>query len=348
MKSVETSEGCGRQGKRRERANKAQQDNSQAGTGDEFLDKLLSTDSGLDEGGVPDIKVMENDDMNMMSGEVNASTLLDFFNQLTSKSSSSLESLPIKEEPLSEEDLRALQKDRQKKDNHNLIERRRRYNINDRIKELGTLLPKEDDTYFDIVRDVRQNKGSILKASVEYIKKLKVDQDRKNYLEEKSRLQEYQNKKLLLKLQEYEKQMKSFGIGMGSTPSSGGLRQGSQTGSTLAASLANSKKRVVGSQSMLESRYSKTFIYTPQAKEVKVKEEAELIELPETSCNLTLESANLTRNDLDDLMEDDSHPLSSSDPMLSSPAPSSFSSSSPSSFYSSDETLSPESIDLIV
>jgi len=321
----------------------------EAGTGDEFLDKLLSTDSGLDEeGGVPDIKVMENDDMNMMSGEVNASTLLDFFNQLTSKSSSSLESLPIKEEPLSEEDLRALQKDRQKKDNHNLIERRRRYNINDRIKELGTLLPKEDDTYFDIVRDVRQNKGSILKASVEYIKKLKVDQDRKNYLEEKSRLQEYQNKKLLLKLQEYEKQMKSFGIGTGSTPSSGGLRQGSQTGSNLAASLANSKKRVVSSQSMLESRYSKTFIYTPQAKEVKVKEEAELIELPETSCNLTLESANLTRNDLDDLMEDDSHPLSSSDPMLSSPAPSSFSSSSPSSFYSSDETLSPESIDLIV
>lgn len=326
----------------------------EAGTGDEFLDKLLSTDSGLDEGGVPDIKVMENDDMNMMSGEVNASTLLDFFNQLTSKSSSSLESLPIKEEPLSEEDLRALQKDRQKKDNHNLIERRRRYNINDRIKELGTLLPKEDDTYFDIVRDVRQNKGSILKASVEYIKKLKVDQDRKNYLEEKSRLQEYQNKKLLLKLQEYEKQMKSFGIGMGSTPSSGGgLRQGSQAGQAtnhVQTSLANSKKRVqvTSSQSMLESRYSKTFIYTPQAKEVKVKEEAELIELPETSCNLTLESANLTGNDLDDLMEDDSHPLSSSDPMLSSPAPSSFSSSSPSSFYSSDETLSPQSIDLIV
>ena len=130
-------------------------------------------------------------------------------------------------------------------------------------------------SYFDIVRDVRQNKGSILKASVEYIKKLKVsathkkfgylwffdlmedltasveyietiqnslhtrdiwfnlvlnsdvymnerrkskptthknkvwrlialskvDQDRKNYLEEKCRLQEYQNKKLLLKLQ---------------------------------------------------------------------------------------------------------------------------------------------------
>ena len=74
-------------------------------------------------------------------------------------------------------------------------------------------------------------------------------------------------------VQEYEKQMKSFGIGVGSTPSSGSLRQGgSQPGSNLPASLANSKKRVVSSQSMLESRYSKTFIYTPQAKEVKVKE----------------------------------------------------------------------------
>eukprot|EP00090_Calanus_glacialis_P043283 TRINITY_DN7659_c0_g1_i1.p1 TRINITY_DN7659_c0_g1~~TRINITY_DN7659_c0_g1_i1.p1 ORF type:complete len:311 (-),score=68.80 TRINITY_DN7659_c0_g1_i1:1273-2205(-) len=285
------------------------------GTGDEFLDKLLSTDAALDDGAVPDIKVMDND-INMMSGEVNASTLLDFFNQLTSKSSSSLETLPIKEEPLSEEDLRALQKDRQKKDNHNLIERRRRYNINDRIKELGTLLPKEDDQYFDIVRDVRQNKGSILKASVEYIKKLKVDQDRKKYLEEKSRLQEYQNKKLLLKLQEYERHMKAFGISMTAVPT---------------------KK---SNANMLESQYSKTFIYTPQTKEVDVKEENEEIELPE--------ACNLSRNELDDLMEDDNHPVSSSDPMLSSPAPSSFSSSSPSSFYSSDETLSPESIDLIV
>jgi len=287
----------------------------ESGTGDEFLDKLLSTDAALDDGAVPDIKVMDSD-INMMSGEVNASTLLDFFNQLTSKSSSSLESLPIKEEPLSEEDLRALQKDRQKKDNHNLIERRRRYNINDRIKELGTLLPKEDDQYFDIVRDVRQNKGSILKASVEYIKKLKVDQDRKKYLEEKSRLQEYQNKKLLLKLQEYERHMKAFGISMSTVPA---------------------KKN---NANMLESQYSKTFIYTPQTKEVDVKEEKEEIELPE--------ACNLSRNELDDLMEDDNHPLSSSDPMLSSPAPSSFSSSSPSSFYSSDETLSPESIDLIV
>ena len=55
--------------------------------------------------------------------------------------------------------------------------------------------------YFDLVRDVRQNKGSILKASVDYIRKLKVDQDRKKYLEEKCRIQEFQTRKLVAKLQ---------------------------------------------------------------------------------------------------------------------------------------------------
>ena len=37
-------------------------------------------------------------------------------------------------------------------------------------------------SYFDIVRDVRQNKGSILKASVEYIKKLKVNTKKRDIL----------------------------------------------------------------------------------------------------------------------------------------------------------------------
>ena len=78
---------------------------------DEFLHNLFHTDATLDEGTVPDIKVMEND-INMMSSEVNANSLLDFINQIPG--------MPIKEEPLTEDDLKALQKDRQKKDNHNL------------------------------------------------------------------------------------------------------------------------------------------------------------------------------------------------------------------------------------
>ncbi len=55
--------------------------------------------------------------------------------------------------------------------------------------------------YYDLVRDVRQNKGSILKASVDYIRKLKNDQIKKRQLEDKLREQETHNKKLLLKLQ---------------------------------------------------------------------------------------------------------------------------------------------------
>ena len=51
------------------------------------------------------------------------------------------------------------------------------------------------------LQDVRQNKGSILKASVEYIRKLKTDQCKKRILEEKVKQQDSQNRKLLLKLQ---------------------------------------------------------------------------------------------------------------------------------------------------
>lgn len=56
------------------------------------------------------------------------------------------------------------------------VERRRRFNINDRIKELGTLLPKANEFLYDIIQDlhIRQpNKGTILKSSVDYIKCLK-------------------------------------------------------------------------------------------------------------------------------------------------------------------------------
>lgn len=38
------------------------------------------------------------------------------------------------------------------------VERRRRFNINDRIKELGTLLPRNTDRHYELVRDIRQNK----------------------------------------------------------------------------------------------------------------------------------------------------------------------------------------------
>ncbi|XP_060074144.1 microphthalmia-associated transcription factor-like isoform X2 [Ylistrum balloti] len=110
---------------------------------------------------------------------------------------------------MTEEESRLWQKDRQKKDNHNMIERRRRFNINDRIKELGTLLPKTLDP------DLRQNKGTILKASVDYIRRLKKDQERNRQLEERQRGLEQTNRKMLLRIQQLELLMQAHGLNSG-------------------------------------------------------------------------------------------------------------------------------------
>ncbi|KAM3579639.1 hypothetical protein VKS41_008091 [Umbelopsis sp. WA50703] len=59
------------------------------------------------------------------------------------------------------------EKKRRRRESHNLVERRRRDNINDRIQELGSLLPEYDAS--------KSNKGSILKNSVEHIRMLQND-----------------------------------------------------------------------------------------------------------------------------------------------------------------------------
>ncbi|XP_066528481.1 microphthalmia-associated transcription factor-like [Hoplias malabaricus] len=111
-----------------------------------------------------------------------------------------------------EAEVRALVKERQKKDNHNLIERRRRFNINDRIKELGMLIPKSNDP------DMRWNKGTILKASVDYIRKLQRDQQHVKDLENRQRKLEHANRHLLLRIQELEMQARAHGLSVVSSP----------------------------------------------------------------------------------------------------------------------------------
>uniref|UniRef100_A0A671MD36 Microphthalmia-associated transcription factor-like n=1 Tax=Sinocyclocheilus anshuiensis TaxID=1608454 RepID=A0A671MD36_9TELE len=105
-----------------------------------------------------------------------------------------------------EAEVRTLAKERQKKDNHNLIERRRRFNINDRIKELGTLIPKSNDP------DMRWNKGTILKASVDYIRKLQREQQRAKELENRQKKLEHANRHLMLRIQELEIQARAHGL----------------------------------------------------------------------------------------------------------------------------------------
>ncbi|XP_058844622.1 microphthalmia-associated transcription factor isoform X17 [Acipenser ruthenus] len=114
--------------------------------------------------------------------------------------------LPNIKREFTEAEARALAKERQKKDNHNLIERRRRFNINDRIKELGTLIPKSNDP------DMRWNKGTILKASVDYIRKLQREQQRSKELENRQKKLEHANRHLMLRIQELEMQARAHGL----------------------------------------------------------------------------------------------------------------------------------------
>ncbi|XP_068963172.1 transcription factor EC isoform X4 [Petaurus breviceps papuanus] len=91
------------------------------------------------------------------------------------------------------------------------VERRRRYNINYRIKELGTLIPKSNDP------DMRWNKGTILKASVEYIKWLQKEQQRARELEHRQKKLELVNRQLLLRIQELEIQARAHGLPISSS-----------------------------------------------------------------------------------------------------------------------------------
>jgi hypothetical protein len=83
------------------------------------------------------------------------------------------------------------------------VERRRRFNINDRIKELGTLLPKTNEFLFDIIQDlhIRQpNKGTILKSSVDYIRCLKHEVNRLKRNEQKQKDLDNLNRRLITRI----------------------------------------------------------------------------------------------------------------------------------------------------
>ncbi|XGW29032.1 hypothetical protein V3C99_008662 [Haemonchus contortus] len=97
-------------------------------------------------------------------------------------------------------------RDRRKKDIHNMIERRRRYNINDRIKELGLMLPKSS------AEDLKLNKGTILKASCDYIRQLQ--RDRELMLKQQAHQQKLENaaKQYAERIRELEECMARQGV----------------------------------------------------------------------------------------------------------------------------------------
>lgn len=96
---------------------------------------------------------------------------------------------------LSEESKLQWLKEREKKDQHNTIEKKRRSKINDYIHELATLLPEN----YDI--DLQNKKGNILEASVDYIRKLQGEEKRMSQMKKQQDELERQNRKLQLQIQ---------------------------------------------------------------------------------------------------------------------------------------------------
>ncbi|KAG1685806.1 Microphthalmia-associated transcription factor [Nymphon striatum] len=303
---------------------------------EDFLEDIISLETGgkmLD----ADINLLEPS-IAMPSTMPSSNAILDIFNNMgqvslpgnTSASCPTDIQMPNDDSSIQLVDMnyKALSKDRQKKDNHNMIERRRRFNINDRIKELGTLLPKNNDPYYDLVRDLRHNKGTILKASVDYIKRLKKDSDRMKLVEERKKQLEQQNKKLLLRIQELELHAKSHGIPV--------------TETTWQPASSLSLNTMLGKPDLVTTTLSSEICSHYVPSDILIKQEP--TEYLHTS------TANMTLNSIAnggvvgpyrDLIDDD-FGTCNGDPMLSSPLV-----NSPSSHQSLDETLSPDSMDFV-
>ncbi|XP_037724569.1 microphthalmia-associated transcription factor isoform X2 [Drosophila subpulchrella] len=214
--------------------------------------------------------------------------------------------LSIKQEPqnLTDAEINAMAKDRQKKDNHNMIERRRRFNINDRIKELGTLLPKGSDAFYEVVRDIRPNKGTILKSSVDYIKCLKHEVTRLRQNECRQRQMELQNRKLMSRIRELEMQAKSHGISL------------SDYHLTSVSAPTQANAYLKGSSLSPVSRSRRSLFDLPVEKKIQAMNSGDV---------------NMGMNQIDELMEDCKHPVQGGDPMLSSHSHMPSASGSPSS-----------------
>ncbi|KAG9336031.1 hypothetical protein JZ751_003290 [Albula glossodonta] len=178
---------------------------------DDVIDDIISLESSFND----DIMTLIDSGLQLPSTLPVSGNLLDVYSSpgmaapTITVSNSCPADLPNVKREMTDAEAKAIMKERQKKDNHNLIERRRRFNINDRIKELGALIPKSSDP------EMRWNKGTILKASVDYIRKLQKEQQRAKEMETRQKKLEHANRSLLLRIQELEMQARLHGL---STP----------------------------------------------------------------------------------------------------------------------------------
>ncbi|XP_060576108.1 transcription factor E3-like [Ruditapes philippinarum] len=75
---------------------------------------------------------------------------------------------------------------------------KRRGRLNEKIKELGELLPKSENAVY------RQDKAAVLKATIDYIKELRREHDRFGMIEERLRQTVMQYRMMLMRVQRLE------------------------------------------------------------------------------------------------------------------------------------------------
>uniref|UniRef100_A0ABK0LB89 Melanocyte inducing transcription factor n=1 Tax=Rattus norvegicus TaxID=10116 RepID=A0ABK0LB89_RAT len=204
------------------------------------------------------------------------------------------------------------------------VERRRRFNINDRIKELGTLIPKSNDP------DMRWNKGTILKASVDYIRKLQREQQRAKDLENRQKKLEHANRHLLLRVQELEMQARAHGLSL--IPSTG----------LCSPDLVN---RIIKqepvlencSQELVQHQADLTCTTTLDLTDGTISFTNNLGTMPESSPAYSI-PRKMASNLEDILMDDALSPVGVTDPLLSSVSPGASKTSSRRSSMSAEET----------
>lgn len=112
------------------------------------------------------------------------------------------------------------EKERQKKDNHNDIERRRRDKINECIRLLALIVPNGDDSTsfldesgsLDAQKKEYNKKGAVLEAAVNYIKRLQSEQKQMEEYRQQQEILQRANRTLLLEIQQLQSRAKQVHI----------------------------------------------------------------------------------------------------------------------------------------
>lgn len=117
-------------------------------------------------------------------------------------------SLATEHTPTTQQEPLSRTREQRRKESHNMFERRRRFNINERIRELAGLLPRRSEPYYEAAR---HSAGHILKASVEYMRWLKQEVSRMSEAEARRRILELENQHLRSRVHQLEAKLRLLG-----------------------------------------------------------------------------------------------------------------------------------------